>query len=85
MILDDRLATSLTNLDVSRGIPLLDFSTMTPAPPPTPGRIRAKFSKGMTSFGTQLRLGPPKELSETRAIPLHKNDKKRIMPNVKIV
>jgi len=81
--IDDKLATELTKLDTSKGgLPLLDISTLSPAPPATLGRIRSKFSHAMSSMTQRPVLPAPRNLSGTRIRPLLNNDKIRIMPSV---
>lgn len=81
--IDDKLATMLTALDASNGLPLLNISTLSPAPPATLGRICAKFSQAITTMTQCGRVLPvPKKLSATHAHPLLKNDKIRVMPSV---
>jgi hypothetical protein len=36
-------------IDASKGLPLLDISTLSPAPPATLGHVHAKFSQAMTT------------------------------------
>lgn len=81
--IDNKMATTLTELDASNGLPLLNISTLSPAPPATFGRIRAKFSQAITTKTHRGGVLPaPKKLSATRARPLLKNDKIRVMPSV---
>ena len=82
LVIDDKLATMLTALDASKGLPLLDISTLSAAPPATLGRIRAKFSQAMTTMTQRRVLPAPRKLSATRVRPLLKNDKIRVMPGV---
>lgn len=81
MVIDAKLATLLTTLDASKGLPLLDLSTLSPAPPATLGRVRAKLSRAVTTMA-QHGVPVPRKLSATRARPLLKNDKIRVMPSV---
>jgi hypothetical protein len=83
LAIDDKLATTLTTLDTSKGIPILDVSTLSPARPATIGRIRNKFSQAMTTMTHgRVLLSAPRRLSATRACPLLNNDKICVMPGV---
>ncbi|EDR02102.1 uncharacterized protein LACBIDRAFT_295499 [Laccaria bicolor S238N-H82] len=75
-IIENDLAKQLVRFDTSNGLPLLDITTLSPSPPATFGRVRAKFNKAMSNIGV---LPAPKKMSATRAQPLLKNDKKRRM------
>ena len=77
--IDDKLVTELIKFDTSKGLPFLDTSTLSPAPPATFGRLRSKFSHTMSSLMRPI-APEPRNLSETRMRPLLKNDKIRIMP-----
>jgi hypothetical protein len=82
LVVDGELAVELAKLDISKGLPLLDLSALSPAPPATVGHVRAKF--GLSTPSVNRRLPPlvPKSLVGTRIFPLLKNDKKRVLPDV---
>jgi len=82
-MIDDKLGTILTRLDTSKGIPIFDFSTLSPAPSTTLGRILRKFSQMVTTSTQDRELVAPtgrKLPPGTRLRPLLQNDRKRIMP-----
>jgi hypothetical protein len=72
----------LMAIDASKGLPLLDISTLSPAPPATLGHIWARFSQAMTTMPRRGVLPVPRRLSATHVHPLLKNDKIRVMPGV---
>jgi hypothetical protein len=60
--------------DVSKGLPLLDVSTLAPAPPVTTGRTRSKFPRMIGTLAPQCELHvTPKEILVRRR--LLENDK----------
>jgi hypothetical protein len=69
-------------IDASKGLPLLDISTLSPAPPATLGHVHAKFSQAMTTMPQHGIPPVPRRLSATHVHPLLKKDKIRVMPGV---
>jgi hypothetical protein len=74
-----KIAADLAKLDTSNGLPLLDMTTITPAPPATIGRIRSKFNRAMSSMAQRPRATKLSDTSHIR--PFLKNDKIRKMPS----
>lgn len=71
--IDSDLAQRLIMFDVSKGLPLLDVSTLAPAPLVTTGRTRSTFPP------CEFRVAPKEILVQHRLL---ENDKIRVMPGV---
>ncbi|THH03105.1 hypothetical protein EW146_g10507 [Bondarzewia mesenterica] len=84
LFIDKASADSAIKLNVSKGLPILDVSILSPAPPITIGHTRFKLSSAITSSTPILRqlVPAPKVPKGHTRRPLLKNDKIRVMPNV---
>ncbi|THH08078.1 hypothetical protein EW146_g9110 [Bondarzewia mesenterica] len=84
LFIDQAAADSVIEFNVAKGLPFLDISVLSSAPPITVGRSRFKLSSAVASSTTIFRhLNPAPKLPKghTRR-PLLKNDKIRVMPSV---
>ncbi|THH20064.1 hypothetical protein EW146_g1231 [Bondarzewia mesenterica] len=84
LFIDKASADSAIKLNVSKGLPILDVSILSPAPPITIGHTRFKLSSAIASSTPILRqlVPAPKVPKGHTRRPLLKNDKIRVMPNV---
>ncbi|KIM77731.1 hypothetical protein PILCRDRAFT_825174 [Piloderma croceum F 1598] len=79
--IDADLAQRLIMFDVSKGLPLLDVSTLAPTPLVTTGRTRSKFPRMIGTLAPQREFHvTPKEILVRRR--LLENDKTRVVPGV---
>jgi hypothetical protein len=69
-----------TKLDISKGLPPLGISGLSPAPRVTVGRVRSTFNRAINSVAQHLVLLAPRDMSGIS--PSSKNDKIRIMLGV---
>jgi hypothetical protein len=79
--IDEKQAKQLMTFDTSRGLPLLNISTLSPTPLATFGRIRGKINFAASFVTGRSELLIPTVLVGNRIRTSIRNDKKIIMPN----